>query len=150
MTVAFAGGVAPVKSSVVVASVPETAPPVVLQAKVSDVRDAGTLLDYAGELQLQTGLRITDRGSGSTQREPATAQDLNLPVTLPCAVTLDLATGSLCSVSTTLDAVMPGAVAERARSVWQLDQVAVRDGGPDGLADTADNAVFARQGLFIP
>ena len=45
---------------------------------------------------------------------------------------------------------MPGVVAERARAIWELGQVEVRDGGPDGDADTPDNAVFARQGIFVP
>ena len=69
---------------------------------------------------------------------------------MPCAPALDLAAGAVCSVSTTLDAVLPGVVAERARSVWELGQVEVLDGGPDGDVDTPGNAVFARQGIFIP
>jgi hypothetical protein len=31
-----------------------------------------------------------------------------------------------------------------------MGQIEVLDGGPDGLAATPDNAVFARQGIFIP
>jgi len=58
--------------------------------------------------------------------------------------------GSTCSIATTLDAVMPGAAPEGARSVWQVGQVQVSDGGADGLAATAPNDVFLRQGVFIP
>ena len=44
----------------------------------------------------------------------------------------------------------PGLVAEGARAVWELGQVEVLDGGPDGDVDTPGNTVFARQGIFIP
>jgi hypothetical protein len=128
---------------------PEDEADVVLEAEVTDVREAGTLLDYLGELQLRGTLRITDRASGAGQNEPATVQDLTVPVTVPCALTLELA-GATCSVSTTLDAVVPGIVRESARAIWELGQIELLDGGPDGDADTPDNAVFARQGLFIP
>jgi hypothetical protein len=36
------------------------------------------------------------------------------------------------------------------RTIWQLQQTEVLDGGPDGLASTADNTVFARPGVFVP
>jgi hypothetical protein len=132
------------------AATPEDEADVALAAQVSDVRERGAaLLDYAGELQLRASLALTDRGSGATGSEPATVQSLALPVTLPCTPTLGLE-GSVCSVSTTLDAITPGIVREGARGVWQLGRVEVTDGGPDGDADTPDNSVFMRQGLFIP
>jgi hypothetical protein len=45
---------------------------------------------------------------------------------------------------------MPGAIKEGRRSIWQLGQVVVYDGGLDGDTATAPNTVFARQGIFIP
>jgi len=36
------------------------------------------------------------------------------------------------------------------RQVVQLGQVRVDDGGPDGRASTADNSLFAVQGVFAP
>ena len=48
-------------------------------------------------------------------------------------------------MSTTFDAVMPGAVPEGKRSIWQLGQIEVYDGGSDGLAATAGNTLFARR-----
>ena len=39
---------------------------------------------------------------------------------------------------------------ELRRSIWQLGQIEVQDGGADGLAATAPNEVFARQGIFVP
>ena len=58
---------------------------------------------------------------------------------------------SLCEITTTLDTLIPGALAEGRRAIWALDQVKVYDGGPDEDADTtADNSLFAVQGVFVP
>ena len=73
-----------------------------------------------------------------------------MPATAPCSATADANVGATCNLTTTLDALTPGVVQEGARAIWQLGQVEVLDGGPDGDADTPDNAVFARQGIFIP
>jgi hypothetical protein len=51
---------------------------------------------------------------------------------------------------TTFNAVVPGAVSAGKRAIWELDQVVVNDGGADGLAATAPNTVFERQGVFVP
>jgi hypothetical protein len=53
-------------------------------------------------------------------------------------------------VSTTADAVLPGAVQELKRTIWQLGAVRVEDGGPDGVAATPGNTLFATQGIFVP
>jgi len=46
---------------------------------------------------------------------------------------------------------MPGLVQATKRTLWQMGQVEVLDGGPDGNVGTATgNTVFARQGIFIP
>jgi hypothetical protein len=39
---------------------------------------------------------------------------------------------------------------EGKRAVREAGQVRVFDGGPDGLAGTAGNSLFAVQGLFVP
>jgi hypothetical protein len=117
---------------------------------LTDVRNASDLSDYAGELQARVGLRVTDRGSGATGAEPATVEDVTLRAAVQCQPTAASPAGSSCSLNTTLDAITPGIVPERARAVWELGQVEVLDGGPDGDVDTPDNDVFARQGLFIP
>jgi hypothetical protein len=41
-------------------------------------------------------------------------------------------------------------VREGIRSVWELGQVLVRDGGADGDPGTQPNGVFARQGVLGP
>jgi hypothetical protein len=53
-------------------------------------------------------------------------------------------------VSTTANAVTPAAIKESDRTIWQLGQIVVLDGGPDGQVATNDNTVFARQGVFVP
>ena len=50
----------------------------------------------------------------------------------------------------TADAVTPGSVPEGKRSIWELGQVQVFDGGPDGVASTPGNSLFAVQGVFVP
>ncbi len=46
---------------------------------------------------------------------------------------------------------MPGTIKEGKRAIWQIGQVAVFDGGADGLASTGGgNTLFARQGIFVP
>jgi glucose/arabinose dehydrogenase/PKD repeat protein len=117
---------------------------------LSDVRVAGTLFDYSGELQARASIRMTDRLNGTAGADTATVQDLSLPATIPCAVTADVNVGAACNLTTSLDALTPGVVRESARAVWALEQVDVLDGGTDGDADTPPNQVFARQGIFIP
>jgi hypothetical protein len=54
-------------------------------------------------------------------------------------------------VTTSSDALIPGSVPEGERSIWQIDQVEVWDGGPDGSVATASgDGVFAREGVFVP
>jgi hypothetical protein len=109
---------------------------------------AGLLDDYAGELQLRATVRLTDRESAAGGS--STASDLVLPVTVPCAVTINVLTGGECAIATTFDAVTPGVVDEGARAIWQLGNIEVHDSGPDGDAETPGNAVFARPGVFVP
>ena len=105
-------------------------------------------LNYAGEIKAQASARLTDRnGDGS---DPATVTNVLFPLTMQCVPVAAAATGSTCSVTTTLDTLIPGAVTEKQRTILQLGQVRVIDGGPDGDTATEPNAVFLRQGLFVP
>ena len=123
---------------------------VAMAFRLTDVRVAGTLADYTGELQPRPSIRVTDRLNGAAANEPATVEDLELPATAPCSATADTNVGATCSLTTTLEAITPGIVSERGRAIWELAQIEVLDGGPDGDVDTPDNEVFARQGIFIP
>jgi hypothetical protein len=120
-----------------------------LAVSITDVRRRSDLSDYTGELQLTPRVRITDRYNGPSQSEPATTEDSLFPVTVPC-VTTSGSVGATCSVSTTFDAIVPGAITEGKRAIWALDAIELTDGGADGLAATGPNARFARQGVFVP
>ena len=85
------------------------------------------LPDYTGELEATTTVRVTDRVGGPAS-EAATVTDVVFPVTVPCTATAT-APGATCAVTTSFDAVVPGTVPEGKRTIWQLEQVRVDDGG---------------------
>jgi hypothetical protein len=58
--------------------------------------------------------------------------------------------GATCTVTTSANTVVPGSVQSGARAIWELGPVQVFDGGPDGVASTPDNLLFADQGVFVP
>jgi TolB protein len=103
--------------------------------------------DYTGELQIEHVVRLTDK---SAAYDPATVQDFTFPATVGCSATSSTATGSACSVDTSANAVVPGSVRDGLRSIWQMSQVRVLDGGADGDASTEPNGLFATQGIFVP
>jgi hypothetical protein len=130
-------------------------------ASVSDVRcrpgesacgsaNAADGADYTGQVQLDSGVRITDKTNGTYGQSPATVQDIDFPVTFGCTASASTGVGSTCSTTTTFNAVVPGAIVSGKRAIWQLGQVQVNDGGADGSVSTNPNSVFERQGIFIP
>ena len=121
-----------------------------IQASITDVRVRSNLSDYAGQLQGAVVLRVTDRRNGAALNEAGTGSDVPFNFTIPCTTTSGPTVGSTCAVVTSADAVLPGVVTETKRSIWQMGDVRVSDGGPDGQASTQDNAPFLRQGVFIP
>src|SRR5205814_4312575 len=110
-----------------------------MNISTNDVR-LKDLSDYAGELQITSSRRITDKLSTPAPdrtTQAATTQDTPFSITVPCAPTAsDTTIGSLCAISTTADAIVPGQVTENARSNWELGQIEVYDGGSDSDADT--------------
>jgi hypothetical protein len=108
--------------------------------------------DYTGEIQSDATIRISDHYNGSNLDEAATVQDIPFPVNAFCVSTADMTVGSTCSVSSSSQAHCPPVCQnfDGQRSVVELGQVFVRDGGADGQIGTADNTVFMRQGIFIP
>jgi hypothetical protein len=127
---------------------------VTVKVNITDVRLSAGLADYGGELQGVLPLRITDKNNGVSPgggSEPATVTDTSLKLAVPCLATgADTSIGSTCSVSTTANAVVPAAVASGSHTIWELGQVEVYDGGSDGVAATAPNTPFARQGILLP
>jgi hypothetical protein len=132
-----------------------------VSVSLTDVRRGFDLADGPGSLELVLPVRITDMSSGPFGSEhQGTVTDLDdyltnpLRFLVPCVETADPAVGSTCSASTTVNALLdsiPGAVRERRGAIWELDRVAVWEGGEDGFIETRDdNAVLAVQGVFVP
>lgn len=114
---------------------------------ITDVRNQGSLSDYSGDLETRLPLRVTDKDGGVS----ATTQDFPFSFSVPCAATTDTSVGSTCSVVTTADTLVPGAVTAGLRAVWALGQIGVYDGGADGVASTTgDNTLFMDEGIFVP
>ena len=84
-------------------------------------------------LALTVSTRITDRSNvpPGPNGVPGTG-NTHFPIPLDCTATASTSTGSTCNVSTTADALMPGAVTEGRRAIWELGRVQVRDAGPNG------------------
>ena len=108
--------------------------------------------DYSGQLQANAVIRITDHYNGSGLNEVATVQDIPFPITLTCSNTADTAIGGSCNVNTSTPVVCDQCgVKEGQRTVVQLDQLRVFDGGSDGqVSTTSDNTLFMVQGVFVP
>jgi hypothetical protein len=126
-----------------------------IATSITDVRRSTPgFPDYTGELEVVSTLQVTDKFNSA---EPAT-QPFNdtgtgatsLAVKVPCAATGSTSIGGNCSLTTTANAIHPGFVQETKRAMWQLGQVEVFDGGPDGLVSTTPNTVFMKQGIFVP
>ena len=97
-------------------------------------------------------IRPTDKLNGSEGGNPsATGVDVGWGPIVPCATTPATTVGSTCALTTTFNTLIPGAVVGGARSNWQLGQISVNDGGPDGDGQTTgDNQPYLRQGIFVP
>jgi Tol biopolymer transport system component len=110
------------------------------------------LTDYTGELRASVPITITDKDNTPHPGGPGagTTQQFDFTVDATCVAVADPQEGSSCQTSTTADALIPGAIKEGRRAVWQLGQVVVYDGGADGDTATTGNTVFARQGVFVP
>ena len=135
-----------------------------VDADLTDVRcttangacPGGALSDFSGQVLLTVVVRITDRLNGPI---PAgTMQNFSIRAPLTCVVTPNPATGASCEVATTMDSLIPGAVPEGKRSIWEFAAVEVYDAGPNGTGyancpptcGDGDERVFLRQGLFVP
>jgi len=96
--------------------------------------------------------RLTDGDSRqSTEPDSGTGQDVFFALSVPCVSTSAQSVGSKCSLFTTLNTVIPGAVSEGNRAVWEISQLEVYDGGSDGLGvSDDDNTLFLTQGVFVP
>jgi WD40 repeat protein len=108
--------------------------------------------DWTGVLSAKLGLRVTDRWNDvptcdeppCPQPVPATVQDFEFPVDLPCAETASASVGATCSVSTSAQALTLGSVRDGQRAIWELERVAVHSLSGD------PTTLFATQGVLVP
>jgi len=123
-----------------------------IRFSLTDVRDAADLSDYRKDIETRTMLRITDRASGPSANEKATLQDLPFSFAVPCTGTSDKTTGSSCTLITSVEGLLPGAIKQDGnnRAIWELGQVQVYDGGAHGVAGASDATLFMDEGLFVP
>jgi hypothetical protein len=125
---------------------------------ITDVRNKPSGTDYAGRVLLRLPVQITDKNNAAETPEPATTEATALNVPGDCVATVETNVGGTCAASTTLDSLVPGTVVEGQRSIWALGQIEVKDAGPNGTGYAAcpptcgdgDEAVFMRQGIFVP
>jgi hypothetical protein len=128
-------------------------------AATSTACPSGAGSDYTGKLLARASVRITDRANGPDEDESATMVDTPLEMPVTCVGTAASTIGAHCALNTTVDALIPGAVRESKRSIWQLGQASVQDAGPNGTGFGAgcpstcgdgDERTFLRQGIFVP
>jgi hypothetical protein len=107
--------------------------------------------DYSGNMQAVFISRITDHLNGPSLTDAATMVDIPFPIGTTCQNTSSTSVGGLCSVSTTFNAIIAGAIKDDQRQNWEIGQVQVQDGGNDGAIQTpGDNNLFAVEGTFVP
>jgi hypothetical protein len=129
-----------------------------LLTSITDVRNNPALTDYTGNVMAEVTLQLTDNQNSPEQPEPGTTILFPFRWGVPCVATVDATKGATCSSSTTADALIPGAVTETKRTMWELGQVVVKDAGPNGTGVSAcpptcgdgDETPFVKQGIFIP
>lgn len=109
--------------------------------------------DYSGQIQSNATIRVSDHYNGPGLNEAATVVDIPFPVNAFCASTSDTSIGSTCSVTACATCIGPprGDIGGQ-RSVVEITQIRVFDGGVDGNVSTQPetNTAFAIQGIFIP
>jgi hypothetical protein len=119
----------------------------------------GSGSDFAGKLLLRATVRITDKYNGSPIIDAATVQDWNLDVPVQCVATAPTSAGGSCALTTTLNSLIPGAVLDAKRAIYEIGTAEARDPGPNGTGYGAgcptscgdgDESVFMRQGIFVP
>jgi hypothetical protein len=114
---------------------------------------------YGGKLLGAMTLRVTDRRNGPSQTSAGAIVDSPLSWGIQCS------SGS-CSSITSGDAVLPGLVPEGKRTIYEIVQLEILDGGADGdlaispspasgsclpaCTGNDDETVFLRPGLFAP
>jgi hypothetical protein len=107
--------------------------------------------DYSGQLESNATIRVSDHYNGPNLNEAATLVDIPFPINMPCTNTADTSVGATCSITTCATCIGPprNDIGGQ-RSLVEITQFQVSDGGPDGYVSTNDNTLFMKQGIFIP
>jgi ABC-type phosphate transport system substrate-binding protein len=131
---------------------------VTIVTAMSDIRNNnGT--DYGGKVILSTSIRVTDQRNGDIGELSGTATDRTFGVPIQCATTPgDPNKGGTCNVTTSTDTLLPNFDQEGKKAVVGMPSVTVLDAGANGTVGSGcplncgdgDEAVFLRQGLFMP
>ena len=120
---------------------------------VNDVLNRNDLSDYTGSLHAELPVQITDKDNTPTPSGPGagTTEPIGYGFDIPCTATVDALVGSNCTVATTANALVPGTIQGGMRSIWEIGQAQVFDGGADSDGSTTgDNTLFLTQGVFVP
>jgi hypothetical protein len=125
---------------------------------LTDIRNNPSGSDYTGRVLVSTPLQITDNNNAAETPERGTTVTFPLNFPVDCTATTDTSIGASCSLTTTMDTLLPGAVPENFRTIWQLGQVTVKDAGPNGTGYAScpptcgdgDETTFLRQGIWVP
>ena len=132
---------------------PQDEADVQIQLQDLDVREAGDLSDYEGELELSLAVRVTDRDALDGPAVPVTQEDAGLSVIVPCAATADVAIGAACEAWH--DRGWPSSPAWPRRDGGRSgahDAVQVYDGrGPAATRRRSPTTSYLRSGgIFVP
>jgi hypothetical protein len=132
---------------------------VVLTTGISDVRKKSDLTDYTGKVLVTADMLVTDKYNGSFTSEPGTTQTVRLNMPVQCTTTSLTTVGSDCNLNTSANTILPGSVIELRRAIWDIQQIIVKDAGPNGTGYSAgcpptcgdgDETVYLREGIFVP
>jgi hypothetical protein len=135
---------------------PENDADIRVELFVNDLFVKSTLEPYQGDVQARFNVQITDKQNTPHPGGPGAGTTVRIPFEMTAQTCVPGAPGSppqgsACVMVSEFSAILPGAVKEGGGAIWQVDDVALWDGGVDGDADTtADNSLFAVQGVFVP
>lgn len=113
----------------------------------------GSFSAYTGSVRVRYLWRITDHcnvpGPSPCGGTPATLLDIPpFAFSMPCVPGAPGA-GATCSIATTANSVLPGAIVGGQRMNIR-SHVEIDDGGMDGNANTGPDTLFVEEGVFVP
>jgi len=118
-------------------------------AAVCDSPNAADGPDYSGEVQATAAIRMSDHDSSGG--EATTLIDIPFPLrAVECANTSSTSEGAICTVTTTANAVVAGVLKPGKRTIWEVGQVVLYDGGAGGDIQTPDGGPLVKEGVFAP